>query len=494
MRWSVALLVVAGAIAGCLADDEGAPPVVDDVPTDDAVMQLDGTPVVTGATPHFVYSGFTGAEPNIGITSSGSIFMTAFEDTIRSQDGGESWQPVYHYGFLQGLTPIGTSDPMLWVDPITDRVFTNHMLATACFNMIWSDDDGDTWLQRDMACIIPVVDHQKVMTAPPGPELNPQATLGLQLYPNVLYTCYNALLGNQCFASFDGGLTYTQEAVTMGGVGGGAVPVIGVPSDCAGVGGHPAAAPDGTIAVAAGWNCGPVVSHSRDSGLTWTAFAGPQEYGVGASIDPDLTFTPDGTMYLFYRDGEHMARVARSSDFGASWDAVWNITAPGLTSTRFHVLSAGDDGRIAMAYLGTDQPRGTEWDNDGTPETWTGAPIDAPPQTTWHLYIVTGEDTGGAPEDARFTAYRVTPRTDPVQVGCAWEGGGGGGPRACRNMLDFIDSAVAPDGTFYVTYTEGCTLREQCAPLDPMDPPDEMDSRDREVAVAWLEGWSLHAS
>jgi hypothetical protein len=306
-----------------------------------------------------------------------------------------------------------------------------------------------------------------------------------------VYTCYNAALGNQCFASFDGGITYTQEAVTMGGIG--STPPLGVPADCSGVGGHPAAAPDGTIAVAAGWNCGPVVSHSRDSGLTWTAYAGPQEYGVGASIDPDLTFTPDGTMYLFYRDGQHMARVARSADFGATWDAVWNVTAPGLTSTRFHVLSSGDDGRIALAYLGTDEPRGTEWQSDAGSETWRGAPIDAPPSTAWHLYIVTGEDTGGAPEDAKFTSYRVTPLTDPVQIGCTWEGGGGGGPRLCRNMLDFIDSAVHPDGTFYVTYTEGCTVREGCAPLDPDDLPDEMDSRDREVALAWLDGWSLFA-
>jgi hypothetical protein len=184
-----------------------------------------------------------------------------------------------------------------------------------------------------------------------------------------------------------------------------------------------------------------------------------------------------------------MARLARSPDFGATWDGVWNITAPGLTSTRFHVMSSGADGRLAMAYLGTEFPRGTNWTLEGEEQVWEGAPIDAPPNATWHLYIVTAE---GADTNApRFTSYQVTPDDDPVQVGCSWEGGGGGGPRSCRNLLDFIDSAVHPDGTFYVTYTEGCSLRLACAPVDPAAPPDEMDSRDREVAVAWIEGWSL---
>lgn len=489
MRWQVVVVALAFfgmSLAGCLNASEPADAGGDDTETVVGSIPVafgpggNGTPDRPGV-PRYVYTGWTGAEPNIGITSSGSIFMTAFDETIRSTDGGHTWESVFTYDIIQGQVPFGTSDPMLWVDTITDRVYTNHMVGTQCFEMIWSDDDGDSWFQRDLACMIPDVDHQKVMTAPAGPDLNPQAVRldAPGNYPNVLYTCYNAALGTQCFASFDGGYTYTQETVALSDEEG----------PCHGVNGHPAATADGIVAVAAGWNCGPVVAHTRDSGLTWTAYLGPQEFGVGASIDPDLTFTSDGNMYLFYRDEDHMARLARSPDFGATWDEVWNITAPGLTSTRFHVMSSGADGRLAMAYLGTEFSRGHQWEFEGEVQTWDGAPTEAPPNATWHLYIVTAEEADT--DTPRFTSYQVTPDDDPVQVGCTWEGGGGGGPRSCRNMLDFIDSAMHPDGTFYVTYTEGCTLRLTCAPVDAASPPDEMDSRDREVAVAWLDGWSL---
>lgn len=489
--WSVSVLAVL-VLAGCadVAQDGDDDPLPSE-PADEVKRFLsDGTEIVVdeveNVTSRFVNTDHTGAEPNIGITSSGAIFVTAFTNTLRSRDGGATWEVVHTFSMTG--TGHGTSDPMLWVDTDTDRVYVNHMYQTTCFNMIWSDDEGDTWTQRDMSCIIPSVDHQKVLTSKPGPEPNPQTArlgTGPGQYPNVLYTCYNAQFGNQCFASFDGGITYTQEAITMGSVAG-----QGPGGDCSGVGGHPAAAPDGTIAVAAGWNCGPTVSHSRDSGLTWTAYAGPTEHGVGASIDPDLAFTPDGTMYLMYRDAEHMARVARSPDLGATWEGVWNITAPGLTSTRFHVMSSGDDGRIAMAYIGTDMPRGTAWtDDDGEEQVWEGRPHDAPPNATWHLYIVTSESADE--DDPVFTSYKVTPDEDPVQKGCSWESGGGGGPRSCRNLLDFIDSAVAPNGTFYVTYTDGCTTRTDPVCAGDWENVDEMDARDRETAVAWLDGWSL---
>ena len=494
MRFLVSVMLVLVALAGC-ADPADSPRESNPTPTPTpGVQQFGGTgaaPAAPPGTPRFHYTGFSGAEPNIGITSAGNIYVTAFDDTIKSSDGGVTWTSVYNYDLIQGQVERGTNDPMLWVDTVTDRIYTNHMLGTQCFTMIWSDDEGATWFQRDAACTVPVVDHQKVLTSKPGPQSNPQsARLGTLpgQYPNVVYTCYNAAVGNQCFASFDGGYTYTQEAVTMSDY-----DQFGPQAACSGVAGHPAAAADGTIAIAAGWNCGPSVSVSLDSGLTWSTRPGPQQFGVGASIDPDITFTADGAMFLFYRDGAHMARVARSHDLGATWDGVWNVTAPGLTSTRFHVISSGDDGHVALAYLGTDMPRGWTWtDAAGANQTWEGAPIDAPPDTAWHLYIVTSEDADG--NDPTWTSYKVTPDDDPVQKGCAWEGGGGGGTRSCRNMLDFIDSAVHPDGTFYVTYTEGCTYRSVPACAGNWTAVEENVSRDREAAVAALDGWSLYAT
>lgn len=475
MKWLVAVLMMV-AFAGCLTDDStestfGAPM------DKSGAFQIssDGeSMMVPGFQTSFNYSGHSGAEPNIGVTSSGAIFMTAFEETIRSRDGGQNWDVVQNFQMLDPVpTGIGTSDPMLWVDTTTDRVWVNHMYSTNCFNMLWSDDEGETWTQRDLACLIPSVDHQKVVAGPPGPGLNPFTT-NMPLHSSVVYTCYNKypVGGSDCFMSFDGGLTYPLETRAFDGS-----------TACGGINGHPAFAPDGTIVLPAALYCGPEVAVSSDSGLTWTVRSGPTGATAGASVDPDVTFDEDGTMYLQWRNSDHYAQLAKSDDLGLTWEGPWNITHPGLTSTRFHVASAGDDGRVAMAYLGTSEPRETVW---GDNVTWTGAPNDAPPTAQWHLYIVTLED-GVEPV---FTSHQVTPDEDPVQIGCAWEGGGGGGARSCRNMLDFIDSVMGPEGEFYVTYTEGCTIRNGCAEAER--PTDEMESRDREIAMATID-WSLRA-
>ncbi len=498
-------LVATIALGGCTTDLPGDSP---DTPADPPVQShrvyfQEGRLVPEAAPPagepRFNYVQFNerAAEPNIGITSSGAIFVTAWEDTLRSIDGGRSWELVHSHCTILGVQCDDTDDPMLWVDQATDRVWVNHMIfeessdyvplndpevTTGCLTMLWSDDEGDTWTQRDAACGIPRVDHQKVVLGPPGPEPNPHASA--MQYPSVAYTCFNNRIQSDvgmdesqtsCVMSYDGGLTYPLQTNAFDGT-----------TACGGVAGHPAIAPDGTIVVPAAAACGPEVAVSRDSGLNWQVYDGPQGEGVAYAIDPDVAFDEDGTLYFMWRDGSHMIRVARSDDQGKTWDPAWNATFPGVTSTRFHALTAGNDGRVAMAYLGTTMPRGTSWSFDGEERTWAGAPDDAPPGSLWHLYIVTFEDNGTAVPV--FSGYQVTTDDDPVQKGCTSVSGG---PRACRNLLDFIDTAMAPDGTFYVAYTEGCTVRAGCA--GNATTINEMDARDNQIALAWLKNWSLLA-
>jgi hypothetical protein len=354
-------------------------------------------------------------------------------------------------------------------------------VTTGCFTMLWSDDEGGSWFQRDAACGIPRVDHQKVVVGRPGPDQNPYAD-SMQ-YPSVTYTCFNNRIQRDagmdasqtsCVMSYDGGLTYPLQTNAFDGS-----------TDCGGVAGHPAIAPDGTIVVPAAAECGPEVAVSRDSGLTWTVHDVSAGDGVAYAIDPDVAFDADGTLYFMWRDGNHMVRLARSDDQSETWTEPWNTTFPGVTSTRFHALTAGADGRVAMAYLGTKIPRGTVWwGDDGSEQTWQRAPDDAPPSALWHLYVVALEDDGTT--FPMFTGFQVTPEDDPVQIGCTSVFGG---PRSCRNLLDFIDTAMAPNGTFYVAYTEGCTVRDGCA--GNVDGMDELEARDHEAAIAWLEGWSL---
>lgn len=479
----VALVVLTTGLAGCLADEPASA-----APSDPAEPETGPS-----LTPRYVNTGESGPEPNIGVTSTGTIFVTAANEVLRSRDRGASWEIVYDYQMLDPVpTGIGTQDPSLWVDPTTERVWVSHLyleehplgprdVTAGCFNIAWSDDEGDSWIQRDGACVTPRVDHQKIVAGPPGPEPNP--FVDTAAHPSVAYMCYNDRLRTEadqpsqtsCIMSYDGGFTFPLKTEALDGA-----------SGCGGAAGHPAIAPDGTIVVPASYHCGPEVAVSRDSGLTWTVRAVPPGAGATDSLDPDVAFDADGTLYMIWRDGDHWTQLARSDDLGETWVGPWNVTAPGLTSTRFHVLSAGDDGRVAMAYLGTEMPRGTTWtDADGEQQSWVGAPSDAPPEALWHLYVVMLEDDGS--EEPVLTSRQMTPDADPVQKGCVSLDGQG--ERHCRNLFDFIDSSVAPDGTFYVSYSDGCTARNECA--GRVNGVDELDARDTEAAVAWLEGWSL---
>ncbi|HVL87579.1 MAG TPA: sialidase family protein [Candidatus Thermoplasmatota archaeon] len=470
----VALSFFGIALAGCLENPE--PPVVPSetapaptLPTGIVRFAADGSilaPVVDQvlAQAQYILTGHRGAEPTMGITKSGAIFMATFETVIRSTDGGQTWEVAYDFAVPGApVDPFFNADPMMWVDPITDRVYNAPMYPLLlCSSIVWSENDGQSWTHRPLACpAIQPFDRQTLASGPPGPRAPPQAGLA---HPTVLYLCYNQLASTSCLMSYDGGLTWPvnvpvwDRATAPPGSG-----------SCAGQPGHTAVAPDGTVVVPKSWFCaGLFLSVSYDSGLTWEVRAGPQV--GGDTLSPEVAFAPDGTLYALWQGKDHLTYLARSPDVGKTWDGPWIVSPPDVRSTVFAALAAGDDGRVAMAFLGTR-------DTDEYPSR-------APDETRWHLFFVTTED--GTAQSPTFTAYQATPEDDPVQIGCVWIGGGG---NPCRNMLDFIDGAVGADGTFYVSYTEGCT--EGCAGVRDAGPTD---SRDRQAALGILRGWSLRAS
>ena len=85
--------------------------------------------------------GQDGAEPSIGVTSTGCVFFIAFEKVMRSCDYGETWEDV-----TGPMCAFQTNDPWGWVDPVTDRIFNVQMQGLETSWICWSDDDGDTWI------------------------------------------------------------------------------------------------------------------------------------------------------------------------------------------------------------------------------------------------------------------------------------------------------------------------------------------------------------
>ncbi len=425
----------------------------------------DGTlvdaPVLALGKAGFVPIGHDGAEPNLGITSSGALFVSSGSAVVASHDAGATWKVVYD-------DPLGNSDPMLWVDTLTDRVYDVPMTVTlACSRIYTSDDDGATWVANPMPeCGRGAYDHQKFATGVPGPGANPLA--GAQ-WPTVAYMCYNGIATTNCGVSYDGGATWVWDRNTVVNV----VPAQegGGPSTGCGSGqnGHPTSAPDGTVVFGrTGPSCPqPYLVSTRDSGLTWSFTPGPASPNP-TSLDPEVAFTPDGTMYFLFQDAAFHQVLARSHDLGATWDGVFQVNPPGVDATSFSALATGSDGRLAIAFLGTSA---------------SGSPTNVPANATWGLYIVTTEDADAV--SPTFTSYRATPADDPVQVGGIWQGGGGD---PSRNLLDFIDGSVAPDGTFYVAFADGCT--DKCAHNADAKPED---SRASLTSVGFLRGWSLYA-
>lgn len=452
----IALLLVAGVLvagcvtptqpetAGALVDPSGLPLITafDGLGLPVAIPDVlsDGLGVTIGLVGH------RGAEPNIGVTSSGAVFMTAGHNTLRSRDFGATWEVVFNLSeeLPQSCAPAPptpascpiaaltrSTDPMLWVDTETDRVFTDHMTGLYCSNMILSDDEGESWTMKPMTCGTPVNDHQKVATGRGYGPAYPGAAS--PLYENPVYYCYNKLVATRCAVSLDGGLTFPIEST-----------VAGIPSEpCGGINGHPAPHPDGTMFVPLNLGCpATAVGVSEDSGLTWTFKMSPFEDVGAEEIDPEITVTPDGTAYMLWRGADHLQYLARSKDKFDTWEGPWRVSPDGVKSTVFAGLTSGDDGKIAFAFLGT---RDTD-----------SYPSDAPPETRWHLFV--GASLDAAAENPTFTLEQITRDEDPVQIGCVWLEGGG---EPCRNMLDFIDMASAPDGRFYVAYTEGCVAASQ---------------------------------
>lgn len=457
-------------VSGCLSAGT-LDPAVGTLPPLPVSVHRDGLPVldataqqVLGSAPRVVQKllGTRGAEPNIGVTSSGAAFVSSGDLVMRTTDRGATWEQVYEFGAVHppaalpvvGMDPVRNTDPMLWVDPTTDRIFAPAMWPPlGCASGATSDDDGETWQGLPLACGLPGLDHQKVVT---GPYVEGSQLPRTGDYPNVVYFCYNDVKNGpstRCAVSSDGGRSYPIDLEAAGA------------AQCGGVNGHPAAAPDGTVYVPLGWFCGePMVAVSDDNGLSWTV----RKLHVGglgeAEIDPEVAVTADGTAYYFWRAlSDHRMYVVRSTDGFETISRPMLVSPPDVTSTRFAAMSAGDDGKLAFAYLGTRDVASRAGD--------------AYDDTRWHLFTTfTTDATAAAPT---FVTVQVTPHEDPIQIGYQWESGGGD---PARNLLDYIDGVVDGEGRFWVALTDGCT--DECAYNSTAT---KAQSRARNTSIAVLE-------
>ena len=495
MALLMAALVCLLPLTGCFGDEHKPPAAKEDVKMLDGVFVTDkfGLPA-NDAEPlvlNFSLSdvGEDGAEPSIGVTSSGCIFFIAFEKVMRSCDYGETWEDV-----SGPQCAFQTNDPWGWVDPVTDRIFAVQMQGLETSWICWSDDDGESWLGNPHdSGTTPINDHIKLATGPwtsSGYGLLGQASQSL--YETAVYYCYNKLAGIFCFTSFDGGATF--EA---GGQ------IIGLATTNGGLHGAITSAPDGTVYVTPRVET-PTVIVSKDNGFSW--FEREMGKDIGTPYprkNSEVATDTDSNAYHVWTgpggpnqnssfnnySGEGVY-MSRSTDSGESWEQEsMRISPIEVVSYAFPQIDAGDPGRIAITYLGSENSSELGLDNlDGDP--WDGNAHYANSKIHYHLYVT--YSINALDENPIFHTYRVT--EDPVQIGSICLNSGDcrdiGGSN--RNLLDFNDLHIDKEGRVFIAFADGCT--GDCANENGNNSRPE-DSRSRRGIMCYLEsGPSLFES
>lgn len=374
-----------------------------------------------------------GGENNVGVLPDGSVWTQANTATLKSTDDGVSWKEVG-----PPTTSATTLDPMLYVDMKRNTVYVDQ-LYIGCSVLAWSTDSGASWTSNPAACGAPGNDHQKI-----GVGANPLPVP----FPAVYYSYSSFARGAWVSRSLDGGVSWTTT------------PVVGVSDSRSFANDGPVIADDKGNVYLPLYMCdsgGYVgVGVSNDYGATFRFVEVDKTKEACSDVDPGMAIDAAGVAYIAYHRADGI-RYAFSKDAGATWSAPVTVSPPSQKSFVHVDAVAGDAGRLAIVWRATsDSAKG---------------PDNADGWAAWYLYTAFVE--GAADPAARSVRVGMaTPPEDIQQRGPMCSQG-----VACvtaRNLLDFIDIAVGPDGRVYVSYSDGCLT--QC--------PMPADSRKAESMVA----------
>ena len=343
----------------------------------------------------------------------------------------------------------------------------------------WSDNDGQSWEANPHDSGAPVNDHIKLGSGPwtdEGYGIGGGVSSGI--YETAVYFCYNKLAYISCYTSFDGGASF--EA---GG------DLVGIATANGGLHGAITSAPDGTVYLPPRVAT-PSIIFSKDNGLTWEERTMGQDVGTpNPRKNGEVATDTDSNAYNVWVGEDQGVYMSRSIDSGETWEQTSTRISPvEVISATFPHTSAGDPGRIAIAYLGSENASALgQPDIDGNP--WNGNAHFTPSNVTHYLYVT--YSLNALDEDPIFHTQRIS--ADPVQVGsiclnsgdCRSDDGGSN-----RNLLDFNDLHIDLEGRVYIGFADGCT--GTCASGNETTPAN---SRDRLGSVYYLaNGPSLYES
>jgi hypothetical protein len=213
----------------------------------------------------------------------------------------------------------------------------------------------------------------------------------------------------------------------------------------------------------------PFTSFTLDNqGNPYLAFAAP-----GPSDNP-ITCAAESTAGTVQSDSSctyHMW-VVWSKDGGTTWDGGGGSVA-GSAKTAYEVdpstkpqtdvfpaITAGDPGKVDVAWLGTNETEPTDplgkFDPGGCAGSTASVPVPPfyPPTCKWNLFTGQSLDLTQPPGKAKFTLSQATPK--PMHIGDICNLGIFCTPGLSnRNLLDFISETVDPTtGCAHVAYAD----------------------------------------
>lgn len=373
-------------------------------------------------------------EPSIGVNDEGHVFFQARTpelqpEVMRSTDEGHTWEIVSPTIGDAPAQPISV-DPFLYLDTDTGRVFTTNISPTiTCPPVSFTDDGGESWTNSS---ICGHFDHQNIFSGPP-------VTSEPIDYPNVVYFCAINLVmlagsstATTCSKSIDGGLTWVPTGE----------PAFLTPMPprqdqdgliCNGAIGHGYVDRDGTVFLPRVWCGEPTLSISRDEGLTWEQITVSDI--AGAAHEASVVTDSQDNIYFTWIGEDRLPYLAISRDDGETWGEPMMIASPGVHRTSLPKMDIGDDGKIVVAYVGTDT------DSD-TPDNWL-----------WNAYMTMSVDA--LADNPVFYTGTANDPADPVTIGNC-------GALRCTTLGDFFDVKIGPDGTPWASFVDGCNGPEDC--------------------------------
>jgi len=141
------------------------------------------------------------------------------------------------------------------------------------------------------------------------------------------------------------------------------------------------------------------------------------------------------------------------------------VNPPTETGTHFFpTIAAGDPGQVDVAYLRTPEILPTDSFGKANPGGCAGPgpgngnPTTYPPACRWNLYAGQSLDLTSSPANATWTTTPIT--TTPMHVGDICNLGiACVGLSSNRNLLDFIQEALDPQGCAHIAYADDNTIK-----------------------------------